>query len=201
VKQLALLAITVPVVLALLATPAAAEPFTPELEADYAAALAWWGVSSPPQCATVDREILPVSPVASNEPYAAAWATQPAPGEEGIACRLDVFADHLKTGCVEEVEIRHEVGHLTGHGHSADPESIMAPEPNIATWCPEAVAEEQAADAAKQHAEGRAASREAWREWRSEKRACRHAQDSYRRQCWRQVREIAHYLRATAGTP
>src|ERR1044072_6377529 len=37
----------------LLCGSAQAAPFPPELEADYAAALAWWGVSSPPQCASV----------------------------------------------------------------------------------------------------------------------------------------------------
>lgn len=187
------------IVAALVAVPAAgAAPFTPELEADYAAALSWWGVTSPPQCASVTREVVPTDPfVAIDGPDAAARATQPAPGEVGVACDLYVFADRETTGCVEEAEIRHEVGHLTGHGHEAT--GIMAPSLEVEVWCPQIRAEEEAAGVAEQRAEGWAATREAWKEWRAERSACRRARGPYRRECWRQVREIAHYLRGTAG--
>lgn len=199
-KTTRFLAVILIIVAALVAVPAAsAAPFTPELEADYAASLAWWGVSSPSQCATVTREVVATDPYAAIDgPDAAARATQPAPGESGLACRLEVFADRETTGCVEAMEIRHEVGHLTGHGHEAT--GIMAPSLEVEAWCPELRAEEEAAQEAEQRAEGWAATREAWKEWRAERAACKRRSGPGRRECWRMVRSIAHYLRGTAGS-
>lgn len=124
-----------------LAGSAQAAPFTPELEADYEAALAWWGVSTPPQCASVTRELL-----SSEDPYGervAARATQPAPGATEVDCFVYVFASQLpESDCIREMIVRHEVGHLLGFGHSDNPRNIMSKDGIRASrWCPDPVEE------------------------------------------------------------
>jgi hypothetical protein len=136
-----LLVVSTLVVLAgllVLAGRAQAEPFTPTLEAEYGAALAFWGVSAPPQCEEVGLEVLPTDPwsTVSGEGGAAA-ATQPEPGVTYERCELDVFADKFPTGpCLQQEAMDHEVGHLLGYGHSEDLTNIMYPSLQPQVWCP-----------------------------------------------------------------
>jgi hypothetical protein len=151
VKRLFLIGLSFAVVaLAAPGAAQAAEPFTPELEADYTAALAWWGISSPPQCATVVREILPTNPFPEKREDAAMVATQPEPGKTQVFCQIVVFEDIYRAtkttfpvtaGCIIEHEMRHEVGHLTGLGHSDDPNDVMYKGNNFPTICAEEMAE------------------------------------------------------------
>jgi|GEM_PF-4500004 len=130
------------VVLTVGASGVQAAPFTPELEADYQAALAWWGVPAPSQCASVAREIL-----LTGDPEGegvAERATQPEPGETGVECRIRLFepalAQQFPSACEKEATIRHAVGHLLGYGHSTDPASIMNPA-RLNSACPDPVEE------------------------------------------------------------
>jgi hypothetical protein len=117
-----------------LASRAQAEPFTPTLESEYAAALAFWGASSPPQCEEVRLDVLPTDPGSTG---AAAAATQPAPGVIYAWCELNVFADEFPTGhCLQQEAMDHEVGHLFGYGHSEDVDNIMYPSLQPQIWCP-----------------------------------------------------------------
>ena len=121
-----------------LASRAQAEPFTPTLESEYAAALAFWGASSPPQCEEVRLDVLPTDPgsTVAGEGAAAA-ATQPEPGVIYAWCELHVFADEFPTGhCLQQEAMDHEVGHLFGYGHSEDVDNIMYPSLQPRVWCP-----------------------------------------------------------------
>lgn len=114
------------VVLGVGVSSAQAAPFTPELEADYQAALDWWGVPSPPQCASVTREVLTV-----DEPEGhSGGANMPLPGETNLACFIRLYEPSLSlqypTACEREALMRHEVGHLLGYDDSEDPHSIMS---------------------------------------------------------------------------
>jgi hypothetical protein len=124
--------------LALAGRAQADEPFTPTLEAEYAAALAYWGVSSPPQCEEVRRVVLPTDPGSTvADGGGAAAATQPATGATYTWCELDVFADKFPTGaCLQQEAMNHEVGHLLGYGHSEDTTNIMYPSLQPWVWCP-----------------------------------------------------------------
>jgi hypothetical protein len=135
---LSVLAVCLVASLALASGAQADEPFNPTLEAEYAAALAFWGVSSPPQCEEVRRLVMPTDPgsTVAGEGSAAA-STQPAPGVIYAWCELNVFADNFPTGaCVQQEAINHEVGHLLGYGHSEDPTNIMYPSLQPWVWCP-----------------------------------------------------------------
>lgn len=106
------------------ATGAKAASPVQELEADYPAALAWWGVASPPLCASVTLGVEATDPYGEG---AIARATQPE--SAGIACRLTILEDQWATlpTCGRTDTIRHEVGHLLGYGHSSDPDNVMYP--------------------------------------------------------------------------
>jgi len=162
------------------AAPASAAPFSPELEADYAAALAWWGVSSPPLCATVIRELEPTD---FQHEGAIARSTQPA-DPWGGACYMTVFQDGLDNlrrefgsgaDCAIAITIRHEVGHLLGYSHSDDPTSIMhSPAPRSECIPPTSPPEPPSAPSEPLPTVQQPESvlPEAWREWRREKQQC-----------------------------
>lgn len=171
------------VIVGLLAGSAQAAPFTPELNADYAAAQAWWGVSSPPLCSSVTKELLPTDPLGDG-----ARATQPATLEP---CQLIVYENAVRPGCWEEMEIRHEVGHLLGYGHSTDPLSIMNADWSYTYWCPGDV---EAAEA-RAAAEAKAARRKSWSAWRLMRHGCRTARGPYEQRCWGELRELAQFIR------
>jgi len=177
------------VMLGLLAGSAQAAPFTPELEADYASALAWWGVASPPLCSSMTEELLPTDPLQTATDKGGARATQPSQIQP---CQIMVFEDSIQPGCWEEMEIRHEVGHLLGYSHNTDPLSIMNADWDYGYWCPGDIeaAETQAA------AEAQAARRKDWATWRAMRRACRVARGPYRARCWTELRELRRFIRA-----
>lgn len=196
IKRVLLLAA---VLLALGVSEAQATPFTPELEADYVAALAWWGVASPPECASVTSEMLVSDPFTEEDGMPSAMrATEPSSGVVGFQCHLYVFEDALAearaywnagAACIIEMDMRHEVGHLTGHGHSQDPTSIMHTPPEPSVWCPGAVE----ALAAKNHA---IIAGQEWASWRKRRGICRGLQSPYRAKCFRNQRRSAAYLRS-----
>jgi hypothetical protein len=138
---LALSTLVVLVAFPVLAGTAKAEPFNPMLEAEYGAALAFWGVSAPPQCEEVRMAILPTDPGATVAgDGGAAAATQPPPGITYEWCELNVFADKFPTGaCLQQEAMDHEVGHLLGYGHSEDLTNIMYPSLQAWVWCPEEI--------------------------------------------------------------
>lgn len=138
---LGVLAVVMVGFLGLAGTAKADEPSIPTLEAEYAAALAFWGVSAPPQCEEVLLSVLPTDPgsTVAGEGGAAA-ATQPAPGVTYRRCDLYVFADKFPTGaCLQQEALNHEVGHLLGYGHSEDTTNIMYPSLQPWFWCPEEI--------------------------------------------------------------
>lgn len=102
------------------ASTAQAAPFTPELEADYAAAEAWWG-AQPIGCSSVTKELVPAGAIGEG---IAGHATQPHgwPLEE---CVIAIAEGPWWKPCVLQEVVDHEYGHLLGFGHSEDPNSIM----------------------------------------------------------------------------
>lgn len=102
---------------------AVAEPFDAEAEADYAAALEYWG-QQPTGCSSVERELVTELPFGATD--AAGEATQTEPGEPPVPCGVWIRAGLLP--CEEKSVMYHEVGHILAHGHSTDPDSIMNPE-------------------------------------------------------------------------
>lgn len=104
-----------------LATPAAAAPFTPEMEYAYQLALQHWG-AEPSGCTSIDFEIVDDMPGREGE------ATIPAPGQR-IACHMWIGRKLASPSWFIRMcaVVRHETGHLLGFDHSADPRSSMYP--------------------------------------------------------------------------
>jgi hypothetical protein len=105
-----------------MAAPAAAAPFTPQMDYAYRLALQHWG-AEPTGCTSIDFEIVDDMPDREGE------ATQPDPGER-IPCHMYIGRKLASPPWFIRMcaVVRHEVGHLLGFGHSEDPRSIMYPE-------------------------------------------------------------------------
>lgn len=107
--------------LALSTGTASGAPLSPELEADYQLALSAWGVTAPPQCTSVDRQMVPRSDIQIAGASGEAWT--PDPDYLG-PCYLRIASD-IALRCERWGVMLHEVGHLLGYPHSSDPRSPM----------------------------------------------------------------------------
>lgn len=121
--------------LCLIAAQAKGAPPTAEVQADYAAAVSWWGGASD-QCGVVILEMAPTDPKGEGK---TARATQPKAGEFLAACWVEVYEDKWasESTCMHEMVLRHEVGHTRGLGHDTDSPSIMAEAISPEVWCGE----------------------------------------------------------------
>lgn len=99
-----------------------AAPLTPPLELAYKLAVKHWG--EPEGCVSIDRQIVPNGALGEHQ----GEATKPEPGEH-LACYLHIIRELAAPrmwgrACAV---MFHEVGHLNGFDHSADPRSLMYP--------------------------------------------------------------------------
>ncbi len=114
------------VAVALIAAPAGqAAPFTPELELAYAIADEYWG-GPPPNCTSIDKQIVPHGSLDEGELNVSGRATQPQQPEPCILYLDRALAEPDLFGEACDTMI-HEDGHLHGLGHSDDPKSVMYP--------------------------------------------------------------------------
>lgn len=105
-----------------LAAPARAAPFTPAVNRAYNVAVRYWG-GGPTDCLTLDRQIVPDGSLPDG---GIAWATIPTGPTDCVLYVERTLArpDHWVQLCGV---LAHEVGHLRGLGHSADPADVMYP--------------------------------------------------------------------------
>lgn len=149
---------------ALVFAPNASASPAPEVEIDYTMALAYWAVPAPSQCSTVAfaTSATPADPAVYDDPVGTeVLATATLPTSLHEACIVTTYPAWEPLGpCMRRMVMRHEVGHLLGHGHSADPGNIMYAQISEALWCPEEYelrrAQEEAVVAARQNAEAEA---------------------------------------------
>lgn len=126
--------------LGLLAVPAAsAAPFPSRLDFAYELAVAYWG-QGPSTCSAVDRQVVPHGSLGSleTEPIAG-LATQVSPEAAAGSAECILWIDRSYAQPVVFSGLCalmfHEVGHLLGMGHSADPASVMNEKPAIPPVC------------------------------------------------------------------
>jgi hypothetical protein len=140
--------VVAPLVLALAAlcaaSPAAASvpvEGPPSLLTPYAEALAAWGQEPTGRCDSValsegQTPILPTQAGAREASAYAYFGTR--------ACRIIIHPGIA--ACALPLLMEHEVGHLLGYEHSADPTSVMYPEAHVEAGCEEAGIEREVRD-------------------------------------------------------
>lgn len=96
---------------------AQARPFEAPEEAAYTEAVAWWG-EEPTLCGMVDKAV---------EPTSGDWGFATQPDAPEPTCFLRIDPEVLGWYGMLCAVMRHEVGHLLGHGHVDDPTNIMDP--------------------------------------------------------------------------
>lgn len=123
----------------LLSAPLAqADLFTPEAEAYYANAIQFWG-KEPPLCVSISKEMQVALTVEGK--------TSPGKGLEFIGEASQPNPEYGPVNCFVLIKlgleswelcrvIMHEVGHLEGLGHSADPTNIMYPQISKREYAP-----------------------------------------------------------------
>jgi hypothetical protein len=158
-----------------------AQPFDPPAQADFVAALGWWGVTSFPNCSSLTMEMVPPGSLGA----AAGKATQPA--GTPVPCHLWIIEGMPQ--CEEQGVLDHEVGHLLGYGHSPDPGSIMNPDEHL--LCEQEEVQEARAIFARRIAAER-------RHYRRFVRHCRLLLANDRRhRCWTGAHWVRETLRET----